>query len=270
MESKSINICFIDTEFNALDYAVQNDGYQEITEIGAVVFCNGKVIDRFSRYCKLKEGHKLTRRCKKITGITAEILSQEGVPYLQAMKEFQNFLVKNKVKKVYAFGASDAFEMRSSAKLNNADNTVYETIKKIKNVYPTFESRLELHYVFSLFDICRICYVNHDSDRAHNAVNDAEDTGLAYYNMKQNKINSELLNEINVHKYNVKIYRAQRSVKMANIKRPDVVTAEFISSLEKVFENAGEVLGQPITRAVHDDMMRIIGRPDLELGEDDL
>ena len=112
--------------------------------------------------------------------------------------------------------------------------------------------------------------MNHDSDRAHNAVNDAEDTGLAYYNMKQNKINSELLNEINVHKYNVKIYRAQRSVKMANIKRPDVVTAEFISSLEKVFENAGEVLGPPITRAVHDDMMRIIGRPDLELGEDDV
>ena len=36
MENKKI--CFLDTEFNATSYADQNDGYQEITEIGAVVF----------------------------------------------------------------------------------------------------------------------------------------------------------------------------------------------------------------------------------------
>lgn len=269
-KAKPINICFIDTEFNALDYANQNDGYQEITEIGAVVFKDGKVIDKFSRYCQLKKDHKLTKRCKKITGITSEILTQQGIPYLQAMKEFKEFLVKNKVKKIYAFGPADAFELRSSAKLNSADESVYSTIKKIKNVYPIFESALSLHYAFSLYDICRICYVDHTLDRAHSASNDAEDTGMAYFNMKQKKINRSLLNEINVHKFNVKIYRTHRSVKMENVKRPDVVTPEFIEKLDKVFKNAETTLSLPIIRAMHDDMMRIIGRPDLELGEDDL
>ena len=55
-------VCFLDTEFNATDYNNQNDGFQEITEIGAVIFQNGRPIDRFTQYCKIKKGHKLTKR----------------------------------------------------------------------------------------------------------------------------------------------------------------------------------------------------------------
>ena len=51
-------VCFLDTEFNATDYNNQNDGFQEITEIGAVIFQNGRPIDRFTQYCKIKKGHK--------------------------------------------------------------------------------------------------------------------------------------------------------------------------------------------------------------------
>lgn len=101
-------------------------------------------------------------------------------------------------------------------------------------------------------------------------MNDAEDTGLAFFNMKRNKINLPLLKEINTHKYNVGIYRDKRSVKMANIKRPPVVTAAFINDIETVFDNAREILNEPIVRALHDDMMRVMGRPDLEQGEDGL
>lgn len=50
----------------------------------------------------------------------------------------------------------------------------------MKNIYPVFEQRLELKYAFSLIDICRICYVNHDAEgRAHSASRMQEDTGLA-------------------------------------------------------------------------------------------
>ena len=120
-------------------------------------------------------------------------------------------------------------------------------------------------------DICRICNVDHGAEgRAHSAMNDAEDTGFAFFNMKQNKINLPLLKEINTHKYNVGIYRDRRSVKMANIKRPQVVTAAFINDIETVFDNAREILNEPIVRALHDDMMRVMGRPDLEQGEDGL
>lgn len=269
MENKKI--CFLDTEFNATSYADQNDGYQEITEIGAVVFQDGKVVDTFQRFCRLKEGHKLTKRCKKITGITQEVLNENGIRFNDAMKEFREFLDKHNLKRAYAFGNADAIEMRTTAKLNGADAGIYETIKMIYNIYPKFQKQLELHYVFSLMDICRICNVDHGAEgRAHSAMNDAEDTGLAFFNMKQNKINLPLLKEINTHKYNVGIYRDKRSVKMANIKRPPVVTAAFINDIETVFDNAREILNEPIVRALHDDMMRVMGRPDLEQGEDGL
>lgn len=88
--------------------------------------------------------------------------------------------------------------------------------------------------------------------------------------MKRGRINKEILQEINTHKYHVKIYRENRSVNMANIKMPSVVTDEFIRNLEEVFKNAGQTLNEPIVRAMHDDMMRIIGRPDLETGESGL
>lgn len=267
----NISICFLDTEFNATDYATQNDGIQEITEIGAVVFKSGKLIDKFSCYCQLKKGHRLTKRCKKITGITPEILKNKGIPFIQAMEELDAFLKKHGIEKVYAFGPADSFEMRTTAKLNNADASVYQTIKKIRNIYPIFEQRLSLHYAFSLFDICRICYIDHGADgRAHSAVNDAEDTGLAYYNMKAKKINKELLREINTHKYNVKVYRTNRSVKLATIKKPELVTDDFIIKLESIFKNAESAVDVSIITAVHDDMMRLIGRPDLETGEENL
>jgi len=48
------------------------------------------------------------------------------------------------------------------------------------------------------------------------------------------------------------------------------VTAAFINDIETVFDNAREILNEPIVRALHDDMMRVMGRPDLEQGEDGL
>lgn len=265
---KQQSICFLDTEFNAKNYNEQNDGYQEITEIGAVYMENGIVIDRFSTYCKIKKGHKLTKRCKNITGITPEILNEKGMPFNQAMKNFKEFIDKHKISKIYTFGNADAEEMLATAKLNNSGPEVYELIKKIHNIYPQFQNKLDLHYVFSLSDICKICNVNHNV--AHSALADAEDTGYAYLNMKAGNINTEILNEINIHKYNVGIYRDNRSLKMVNIKHPEVVTQQFIHDIESVFDNAKDMVKEPILIAIHDDMMRLIGRPDLEIGEDNL
>lgn len=264
-------VCFLDTEFNALDLPGQNDGFQEITEIGAVIFSNGKIIDKFSRYCRLKKGHKLSKKCKRITGIDGDILNKNGIPFNEAIMELISFLSKNKVSKIYAFGPADAMEMRHTAKLNNADKTIYNFINKIKNVYPIFENILSLHYIFSLTDICRICRIDHEKDnRAHSALNDAEDTGLAFYNMKRGHINKQLLNELNTHKNNVRIYRNNRSVCLASIKSPGFIDSDFIEKLDTVFENAQKRVSKPVIQAIHDDMMRIIGRPDLEIGKDGL
>ena len=89
-------------------------------------------------------------------------------------------------------------------------------------------------------------------------------------NGKAKKINKKLLKEINKHKDNVKIYRANRSVKQVNIKPAYVVTDKFIQSLEYTFQNAAQAIDEPVLAALHDDVMRMIGRPDLETGENNL
>ena len=94
------SVCFLDTEFNATDYAEQNDGVQEITEIGAVIFRNGKPAERFLRCCLIKKGHILTDRCMKITGMTPGKMKRKGIPFIQAMKELGEFLDKNNIEKV--------------------------------------------------------------------------------------------------------------------------------------------------------------------------
>lgn len=264
--SEILIYCFIDTEFNATDYVSQNNGYQEITEIGAVVFNNGKIIDTFSRYCLIREDHQLSQRSQRITGITKSTLLKNGIPFLQAINELNNFFEKHNIKRAYAFGPADAIEMRATAKLNNAEPYIYNIIKKVKDVYPIFQSRLKLHYAFSLSDICRICNVQHT--KAHSALEDAKDTGYAFHNMKSNKIDKDLLNEINVHKFNIHVYNQSRNVQMATIKKPAVVTPEFIEILEMVFDNAKNKVNTPKLTAIHDDMMRLMGRPDLEIGTD--
>ena len=56
MENKKI--CFLDTEFNATSYADQNDGYQEITEIGAVVI---RFNDAMKEFREFLDKHNLKR-----------------------------------------------------------------------------------------------------------------------------------------------------------------------------------------------------------------
>lgn len=55
-----------------------------------------------------------------------------------------------------------------------------------------------------------------------------------------------------------------------NIKPAYVVTDKFIQSLEYTFQNAAQAIDGPVLAALHDDVMRMIGRPDLETGENNL
>ena len=55
-----------------------------------------------------------------------------------------------------------------------------------------------------------------------------------------------------------------------NIKPVYVVTDKFIRNLEYTFQNAATAIDGPVLAALHDDVMRMIGRPDLETGENNL
>lgn len=269
LNQKIPSVCFIDTEFNALDYIGQNDGFQEITEIGAVVFQNGKPAAKFQKYCKILSEHTISKRSTKITGITQEDLDRDGVPFNKAMAEFLRFLRKYNIQTVYAFGTSDRIELWNTAKLNGRMGPqVYNMIKDIRDVYPSFVGRLRLgNESFSLSDICVSCNVDHTA-RAHSALSDAEDTGLAYYNMRHDNINREYLEKIKIHKKNVGLYNRSR-----RIPSPAAIPFEddgFLKELEQAFSNNSIKCSPPVLTALHDDLMCILGRPDLVYGEKNL
>lgn len=260
-------ICILDTEFNALDYAEQNDGYQEITEIGAVLMVRGKIVKRFHEVCRLYPGHNLAKRCKKITGMDEKHI-REGIPFLDAITKFQQFANEARV---YAYGADDALQLRATAKLNSAPKDVFDFIRRIQNIYPTFAQRLGFSYQCSLSDVCRICHVNHDAPgRAHTALCDAEDTAMAYHNLFAGQVDEDALAKLKEHKKNVDAYLRVRSVSKIQIKPLPCVDEAFFGTLEKVFQNAASAIREPVLTAIYDDLMQIAGRPDLEKGCGDL
>ena len=202
-------IAFLDTEFNATDYPEQNNGHQEITQIGVVVFRRGKIEKTFLKYCKISETSQLSKRSQEITGITPDILDKFGIPFMQAMEELNIFLAD--CQKIYAFGSADAIELRDTTKLNNGDIKTYSLINKIKDIRPIFAARLGLHFTYSLTDICKICQVDHEG-RAHSALNDAEDTGFAYYHMKSGLVNQELIQQLETQKNKIRNLKKKQMI----------------------------------------------------------
>lgn len=254
------SIVFLDTEFNATDDSSQNDGLQEITQIGAVAFRQGVPAKTFNRYCKIAPEHQITERSFDLTGISKELLDREGVPFIQAMQDLADFLQKERAAKIYAFGRADATELRNTAKWNNADAGVYQVINQIFNLQPVFASRLSLHFVYSLKDICKICMVDHEA--AHSAVQDAMDTGKAYYNMKAQRINKQVRKELESRKAKIGKYRACRKVTAPQLSGS--VSETTLEELEQAFCNA---YTDPILAALYDDLMMAFGTPNRMLGE---
>lgn len=256
------NIVFLDTEFNASSPetgGVENDGIQEITQIGAVVFRQGKPHAKFNCYCKIADGHHVTAYSESLTGISEQKLKKQGIPFIQAMQELEQFLDRQDAGKIYAFGAADALELRRTAKWNNAGAETYRLINRIQNVQPVFASRLGLGFVYSLADICRICNVGHS--KAHSALQDAEDTGLAYYNMKADRIKPDIRSELEAHKNKVRRYRAARKIREP---KPIRLGEETVDALEAAFQNAAD---DPVLVALYDDMMAALGKPERCIGE---
>lgn len=261
MKNNARYMCFIDTEFNSPDNGQHECA--EITEIGAAVFFKGEVVDTFSRYCCIRG--KLSEKCKSITGITEDKLKKEGILFNEAILELGDFLVKYNIKNMYAFGGADYLQMLETAQFNNARTEVYRIIQTTKDIYLYFNNVFESKFKLSLSDICRICMV--DQKDAHSALTDAVNTGKAYYNMKAGIINQSVLNEIKELKDRICLYRQNRSVSMKNIKCIDDITPEFIATLKKAFDNAAKICNPVIVKAVHDDVMLLLGRSDLEVGE---
>lgn len=87
-----LNYIIFDLEWNTAYNYASNHPLNEIIEIGAVKLDSKlNIVDTFKQLIKPTVSKKLTGRCKSITGITNEQLTNEGIPFEAALKDFSRW-----------------------------------------------------------------------------------------------------------------------------------------------------------------------------------
>ncbi len=91
-------IIIFDTEFTAWEGSLGRNWsgpheYREIIQIGAVLVetANFQELDFFNEYVKLVKNPKLSDYIVKLTGITQELIDDQGIPFAQALEKFFNW-----------------------------------------------------------------------------------------------------------------------------------------------------------------------------------
>lgn len=94
------------------------DEHREVFDIGGV-FVSGedfKVGGTFRSLVKLEVVPKLPKYSQDLTGITQEEIDQEGIPFSQALKDFDEF---TKGHDIYNWGTGDPKAIEESCRLKN-------------------------------------------------------------------------------------------------------------------------------------------------------
>ena len=115
-----MNYVIFDLEWNRVVKAVKKRCPDEIIQIGAVKY-NDKMqcIGTFNRYISPVLYKKLDSTVKKITGLSMELLKEEGVLFAKAIKEFRAFVGSDTV--LMSWGSQDASVLRKNCHYFNSD-----------------------------------------------------------------------------------------------------------------------------------------------------
>lgn len=248
--------CCIDTEFNAFDYRGQNDGVQEIVEIGCAVVEDGMIIDTFHRRCRLKTGHVLTKRCMEITGLEPGLLEDE-MPYPQVLSELRIFIRQyGLLSQVYALGKEDRNQMLRTAQLYRMARRDVSYLKNIisadKLVGETVGTPSS-NISFSLADLCEICGVRNEQE--HSALADACALAHCMHHMETGDFSRERAAQIGEKKVYRSLYKQQRRIREASDEQG--CDLETLQQLEKVILATGGEAWQK--HALIDDLRLLCG-----------
>ena len=259
-------VAYLDTEFNAFDYYGQNDGIQEIIEIGLVVMRQGEIIDGFRSFCGLKRGHLLTRRSEQLTGISSEDI--ENAPDFADVVEHMNvFLDMYSPGGIYAYGPEDRMQLLKTSELYNLRSPELYYINRIQDIMRELSDRLgakeKTKLSLSVKDICRVCGI--EANGIHDAYNDAMYLGRCTEMIMRGAVNPARLDAVLEDKNWLSGYRSSRRFKD---KRETIMLRDeqlepiryAISRLSKEHRYPDHQL-----RALWDDLMVITGRnPEFE------
>lgn len=210
-------IAYIDTEFNAFDYYGQNEGRQEIIEIGVIIMRGDQVIDGFRSFCALGKGHALTRRAEDITGITKREL-KDAPPFPEALEMMNVFLDMYNPRFIYAYGGEDKVQLKKSASLYEMGSPSLYYVNKIADIMPLLAAELSVkskssggNLSLGVKDLCNICGIS--TDGAHDAYNDALFLGRASEMIRSGRYDPKRAERVVNKKAWIAAYRSARRFK---------------------------------------------------------
>ncbi len=255
-------VCYLDTEFNGMDYHGQNGGYQDVVQIGAVIMFRGKIYAEFNSYCKLPRGSRPSRRLEQLTGITKETL-QNAPTYCEAMSDFVEFIDMYNPQKIYAYGSEDKVRLLETIKHSRiTDQHLIETAGRVTDILPSVDEilhRTKKTGTLSLSELCDICMVAVEDE--HDAFSDAKRLGLCFENMKRGEYSREVFENITENKeYRISYYNKRRFREPVTVGK-ELTDMESLAPFIAVIEEAKQS-GKYKTAeldALRDDVLTLAG-----------
>lgn len=254
-------VAYLDTEFNAFDYYGQNEGIQEIIEIGLVVMRQEEVVDGFRSYCALKHGHTLTRRSEQLTGIKARDI--ENAPgFADVIEQMNAFLDMYNPRQVCAYGPEDKMQLRRTAELNKMKGPELYYINRIQDIMRDLSDRLgarkKTKLSLSVKDICAVCDI--DAKGIHDAYNDALYLGRCAEKIMMGNVDPERLDAVLADKNWMSGYRQSRRFK--DKRETILLRDEQLEPIRYAVSRLSEEHRYPDhqLRALLDDLLVITGR----------
>ena len=268
--------CYLDTEFNGMDYHGQNGNYQDVVQIGAVMMFHGKVYAEFNSYCRLPRGSYPSKRLEQLTGITKETLA--GAPtYCEALSDFVEFIDMYEPAKIYAYGSEDKLRLLETIRHSHiTDRSLIDTVSRVTDILPFIDEVLhkgKKKGTLSLSELCDICTVTVEDE--HDAFSDARRLGLCYENIKRGNYSREVYESITERKeYRISYYNKRRFREPIVVGK-EIVSMEELDPLIRVIEEAKDSGKYKVADldALRDDVLTLAGiaplyETDKETGEE--
>ena len=254
-------VAYLDTEFNAFDFYGQNEGKQEIVEIGLTVMHKGEVVDGFRSFCALKHGHVLTKRTEQLTGISrANVVNAPH--FADVVNSMNVFLDMYNPAQIYAYGTEDRVQLLRTAEIYKLGSQELYYIDKIKDITKLISARLgaytKIKMQLSVKDLCAVCGIS--SKGIHDAYNDALYLGRCAEKIMNGNVNTARLSKVLSDKVWLSGYRSARRIKekRSKILLNDAQLEPVRYALTRVGE---EHLYQDFQlKALWDDLRMITGR----------
>lgn len=223
--------CYLDTEFNAFEYSGQNDGIQEVVEIGAVIMDVGSITDTFHTYCKIEKNHIVTKRCSRITGIKEETLVN-APSFPEACCKLEQFLHKHGIEKILTYGSCDRNVLEATGKFNKMGAEEFDFTKHITSVESDFRKAIDCgKFSWSMHDLSQIFHA--ENDKEHNALDDACTLALCAWKLSQQEIDWSRAGEILKGKIWKSGYKQNRRIK-ESVRNPRTLSNEQVKEIRSV------------------------------------